>query len=380
MEARPENFFLKCRTNAVQMPYTYMVLNQTLTSAHSIHPTAAIVANSIVIPSVPVHVFHMLQSLLPSIPATVSWRLGFIRKRRKRGRLTITMPTYVHEAFFPFSQDMADQLCDSHFLPPQYKRGEILQSGSTQLKHGLRGLVPDAGISFFHSRNTFLVLEVAYSQKEKDAQHKAQRYILDTDGKTKFVVLVIVTKKPRKNMANPLSSDTALQLLQEDNLSPDYDTVHVHVYKAVIKLLNILTGEHPINKLQIFPGLAPDDTFTITWADINCGPWAKFRDGAKLLPETPEPTCAINFSALVSIARSLANQADDLGEGTTLYHPEYTEVATPSLKKETFVDGSSPAVHLSSGGTVPSEKERRLDPDYQPSFGSDGSCDSLDWS
>lgn len=83
------------------------------------------------------------------------------------------MPSRVHEAFIPFSHDMADQLFDSHFLPPRYKRKEIIQCGSTELKHNFKGLVPDAGISFFDSCNTFLVLEVAYSQKEEDAQRKA---------------------------------------------------------------------------------------------------------------------------------------------------------------------------------------------------------------
>jgi hypothetical protein len=238
------------------------------------------------------------------------------------------MPTHVHEAFIPFSQDIADQLYDTQFLPSQYKRDKILQSGSTQLKQGFRGLVPDAGISFFDSRNTFLVLELAYSQKEEDAQRKAQRYILDTDGKIKFVVLIIVTRKPRKKMTSPSLSDPASQLPEEDKLSPEHDTVHVHVYKAVKRPPNILTGEHPINRLQIFPGRAPDDTFTVTWADVKSGPWAKFRDGARLLPETPEPACAINFSALVSIARSLAGQADHFRDGTPLYQPEYTEVGT----------------------------------------------------
>lgn len=275
---------------------------------------------------------------------------------------------------------MADQLYDSHFLPPKYKRNTILQSGNTPVKHGFHGLVPDAGISFFDPRNTFLVLEVAYSQKEEDAQRKAQRYILDTDGKIKFVVLVIVTKKPRGkgNVSEPSSSASTSQPSEQDNLSPDYDTVHVHVYKAVRQPPNTLTGEHPINGLKIFPGPTPKDTFKITWADINSDSWAKFRDGARLPPEAPEPACDINFFTLASIARRLAGQAGDSREGTPLYRPEYTaQVSTPILKRK-FVSSSSPPVHLSSGGTVSSGRERTLDPDYQPSVGSNESCHSVD--
>jgi hypothetical protein len=155
----------------------------------------------------------------------------------------MAMPTHMHEAFIPFSQDMANQLYDSHFLPTQYRRTTIIQTGSTEFRKSLRGLKPDAGISFFKAQNTFLVLEVAYSQKEEDAQRKAQRYILESNGKIKFVVLVIVSKKHRKKREKYSSSNIPLQSVDEDTLSPHHDSVHVHVYKAVIRPPNILTGE-----------------------------------------------------------------------------------------------------------------------------------------
>ncbi|KAL1305511.1 hypothetical protein AAFC00_002380 [Neodothiora populina] len=365
----------------------YKVIASPSLCATAIHPTAAVVADSIVVPSVPVHIFKKLQSLLPSIPATVSWKLEFFdrpasgsknfvpeRKRNKKGHLTVTMPTHIHKAFIAYSHDIADQLYRSSFLPPQYKRTKILQSGSTQLKNDFKGLVPDAGIAFFDVRRTFLVLEVAYSQKEANALQKAQRYLLNTNGRIKVVVLVIVTKKSG-NVAIPSLSGSASQI-PEDTLSPDTDTVHVHVHKAIQRPPDILTGERSIDRLQIFPDIARNDTFTITWADINWGSWTNFCEGAKIRPNTPEPICQIDFSALVTIARDLAGQADDFGDGAPLYQPVYTELGTPCLKKETYLDSSSPAPHLSSGGTLSSNEERKLDPDYQPSDGSYGSYDS----
>jgi len=286
------------------------------------------------------------------------------------------MPTRLHEAFIPFSYDMADQLFASNFLPARYKRKTIIQSGSTELKHSSGVLVPDASISFFNSRKTFLVLEVAYSQKERDAQRKARDYILDTDGKIKFVVLVIVTKQSRKKGADP--HQPTIPPSENDSLSRDHDTVHVHVYKSVIRPPNTLTGEHIIDRVKIFPGPAPEDTFPITWADINSGTWSDFCNGAKVPSDTPQPSCDINFSALVSIAHDLAGRVGDSREGTPLYQPEeFAHFQTPLLKDGSFFDSSSPAVHLSSGGTVLSDEGRRLDPDYQPSVGSNDSFSSF---
>lgn len=101
----------------------------------------------------------------------------------------------MHEAFIPFSKDIANQLYDAHFLPRKYERKEIIQSGSTELKGHVKGLLPDTGIAFFKSSKTFLVLEVAYSQTEVSAKNKAQKFNLDTNGRTTFVVIVVVVKK-----------------------------------------------------------------------------------------------------------------------------------------------------------------------------------------
>jgi len=280
------------------------------------------------------------------------------------------MPTRVHEEFIAFSSDIADQLFRSNLLPPRYTRKEIKQSGGTRISIGTRTLTPDAGIALFDSRKTFLVLEVAYSQTEEAAKRKGQAYILDTDGRIKFVVLITINKGAW-SAASPLERD--------DHLSPDHDTVHVHVYKAKMLPDGGITGEKLIDRVQIFPGLASNDTFSITWSDVNCGTWDRFRDAARLLPDTPEPNCEISFSSLVSIARGLAGQASDGGSGdnSPLYRGEDVNLAvTPPTQRLKFLDSSSPAVHLtSSGGTVPSDQERRHDPDYEPSTGSSQSSD-----
>lgn len=78
----------------------------------------------------------------------------------------MTMPSQVHEAFIPFSSAIADQLYDAAFLPSQYGREMIMQSGSTELKGHVKDLVPDAGIAFSKSSNNFLVLELAYLQTQ----------------------------------------------------------------------------------------------------------------------------------------------------------------------------------------------------------------------
>lgn len=144
------------------------------------------------------------------------------------------------------------------------------------------------------------MLEVAYSQKERDAQRKVEDYILGIEN-VKFVVLVIVTKKPGKKTTHAKQSTTSLP--DEDELSPHHDSVYVHVYKSVVRGNNTLTGEHIVNKVQTFPGPNPADTFTISWDDINCGTWLAFCNGAHLPPDTLMPTCNINFSNVASIAR-----------------------------------------------------------------------------
>lgn len=232
---------------------------------------------------------------------------------------------------------------------------------------------PDAGLAFFDTKKTFLVLEVAYSQKVEDAKRKGQAYILDSNGKIKFVVLVTITKKPRGptvSAHSPLGTD--------ESLSVDHDTVHVHVFKAKRLPGGIVTGEKVVDRVQLFPGPAPSDTFNITWADINCGTWDNFRDGARLLPDAPQPACDINFDNLVAIARSLAVQASENSrESSPLYRAEdIGDAVTPPTQKTRFLQSSSLVVHLSSsGGTVSSEQERRLDPDYEPSIGSAESRD-----
>lgn len=53
---------------------------------------------------------------------------------------------------------------------------------------------PDAGIALLKPDRPFLVLEIAVSQSERDAQKKAQDYILGSQGMVALVVLVMVQR------------------------------------------------------------------------------------------------------------------------------------------------------------------------------------------
>lgn len=71
-------------------------------------------------------------------------------------------------------------------------------------------------------------------------------------------MLVIITKKLRKG------GTADLRYYREDHLSPDHNTVHVHVYKLVRLPSNILTGKHLVNRFQVFPIAALAKSFVIT--------------------------------------------------------------------------------------------------------------------
>jgi len=205
------------------------------------------------------------------------------------------MPSRIHEAFVTFVTDICDQIFASQFLPPQYGRTDILQTGSVDFNYGTVALTPDASVSMFDSRHPFLVLEVAFSEKERHAQRKAQDYILESKGAITFVVLVIVNKLPKKKSTN--SDLTTTSPPENSYLSAQSDTVHVHVYRSVVLPASgpqphrTLTGRHVIDKLPIFPSPGPlsDQTFDIAWADINRGTWSDFCKNARLL-ESP-PSC-----------------------------------------------------------------------------------------
>lgn len=188
-----------------------------------------------------------------------------------------------------------------------------------------------------------------------------------------FVVLTTITKKSRGSTASVPSPPE-----KDDSLAVDDNTVHVHVFKAKRLPGGNVTGEEVVDKVQIFPRSAPTHTFTITWADINCGTWDNFRYAARLLPDTPESTCDINFDNLAAITRSLAGHTSEgLRESSPLYRAEdIGGTLTPPTQKRKSLKSSSPVVHLlSSRGTLSSEQEQRLDPDYEPSIRSTGSSD-----
>ncbi|KAK5999405.1 hypothetical protein QM012_005530 [Aureobasidium pullulans] len=362
-------------SQAVESPYLY---------ASAIHPSARILGNCILVPSVPIYIFNMLQSLLPSNPRTVRWKLEYkpCPRRaepglsscivRKRGRLIITMPSTIHDAFNQFTVDIANQLFESHFLPPEYERGDITQSGSAAVQIGPLKLHPDASLAFFDVKNPFLVLEVAYTQTEKAVQRKAQTYILDSKRKIKIVVLIIVAQKQLKKSKDESRPSTSP--LDNKNLSAETDTVHVHVYKSHMQGPKKHTGLHVVQRVQVFPGPEPSETFDIAWSDINCGPWSEFCARAHLPPDASEPVCKINLRNLNSIAWNLVGQSEDSVADIRRYRPMAGAYRTPSPTQGVeFMDSSSPQPQLSSGSSGPSDEGRRMDPDYEASERSWGS-------
>ena len=224
------------------------------------------------------------------------WKLEFRNTSISQGRFTVTVPSDMHRAFWSFTRDIEEQILTSGFLPREHKgRQTVWQSGRADVKTSRRSLTPDASISAIGVRKRFLILEVAHSLREKEALRKAKVYILDTNEKIKVVVVVIVDKKP-----TPRS-----QIADADKLCAETDTVHVHVLKCV-EGSDWCAAECVVEKLQIFPGPEPKDTFELAWSDIHGGSWERARDEMGLPADTPRPVCQINFHELWDTARWLS--------------------------------------------------------------------------
>jgi hypothetical protein len=167
----------------------------------------------------------------------------------------------------------------------QTHRADIITASGT--------LTPDASISIINPQNRFLMLEVTHSQRERDALHKARRYLLHTFHEIKIVLVVVVDKKPTLKD----------QIADADTLSAESDTVRVHVCRYMLDTL-----EFDVKSLRIFPGPLPEDTFEITWSDINTASWNTTVESMGMPPGTPEPVSHINFHALYWTAMRLASQ------------------------------------------------------------------------
>lgn len=321
------------------------------------------------------------------------------------------MPSKAHEILANFGRLMAQQLWDSNFLPKPYGQDQIKQIGSAiiplQWEDTAEGVTrsrkaqPDASIALFHPDAPFLVLEVAVSQLEKNVMKKAQDYILGSAGKVKFVVIILVDKarpdssamsdpapptddgssnqtfisvplhRSDPNSTHPVtdslqSGKLITSLSEPASLDPN-DSVYVSVYRSeVLPSLqpgrpNTITGKVFINRLRVYPGPPPVNTFPIRWRDANCGTWAETVRGLNLALETPEPICNINFSSLTDLASDAIGQQERRA-GAFIPQPE----TPPNYENIKFVNSSSPAEVLSSGGTISSAERQRRDPDYEP--------------
>lgn len=306
--------------------------------------------NTVIIPSVPDYVFENLQPLLALNHTTARWKLDFRHTSSHRGRLTIRMANPLHEEFVKFIDHIELQM-KATFMPSQFQRRMVFQTRSSPVETSTSKSRPDGGISFYKRDETFLVYEVAHSQTEKAVRKKARDYVLDTNQRIKVVVVVSINKTPHPK-------DHAGSLVE---LSPETDTVHVSVCKFVEEP-EAVSGEYVVDGLQIFPGAIPDETFEITWADVNRGPWDLFRDELNLSPDTPEPVCHVNFHGLHQIAMELVSVP---GLPQSTWDPK-AEAARINKKIRIFDPSSS--IEIAPSTKSPGSSEgRREDSDYEPS-------------
>ena len=266
------------------------------------------VGNTITIHSVPLYAFNILRYLLEMDVWAPKWKLEFKNTSISRGRFTVTVPSDMHRAFWSFTRDIEEQMLTSGFLPRRYKgRPTVRQRGRADVKTSRRSLTPDGSISAIGVNARFLILEVAHSKREKEALRKAQIYILDTNERIKVVVVVIVDKKP-----TPRS-----RIADARKLCAETDTVHVHVVKYV-EGSDWCAAKCVVEKLQIFPGPEPKDTFELAWWDIHGGSWKRARVEMGLPADTPRPMCQINFRELWDTARRLSDYEEpDIGPFST---------------------------------------------------------------
>ena len=176
----------------------------------SLHPTASVVGNSMVINSVRVEVYNDLSALLldRSIPAPRNLKLDFLRRtpnpqsdrshQARHGRLHVTMPGFLHEEFKKFSTHVSMQMTAQNFLPHILDpEANIIYIGGPRMKVAREGInrnvEPDSALAIQRRDRPFLVVECAHSQTAKDVRSKARDYILhDTTYPVRFVVVIYI--------------------------------------------------------------------------------------------------------------------------------------------------------------------------------------------
>jgi hypothetical protein len=72
------------------------------------------------------------------------------------------------------------------------------------------------------------------------------------------------------------------------------------------------TVEYVVERLQIFPGPIPEETFEIAWSDVNSGSWSRARDSMGLPADAPQPVCHVNFHDLYWTAMSLSGYVESV--------------------------------------------------------------------
>lgn len=163
--------------------------------------------------------------------------------------------------------------------------------------------------------------------------------------------------------------ETVIRLLSRTELLSEGDRVLVSVYRkteaAVPNNPNLVhrSGVALVSRLEVYPAQPPPhQAFPIRWSDVSTLPWASVVRNRNLAPDTPEPACDIDISSLALLARDAASQglpfADD-----PLYSGNVRD--TREAVAISFIPSSSPAVHLESDATVPSDEDRRRDPDFE---------------
>lgn len=304
-------------------------------------------------------VVDTLKAVLDEEPRHPIVKLDFLRRtlRARHGRLVITLPNILHEAFGDFSNAIKTSMIVQGFIPAVLGDRSIRQLGSAtmDLSHsdGSRKAEPDASLGLFGGKFPFLVFECARTQLEEDVVLKAQDYIHGSRGQISFVVMIkIDTPKARRHEEPVIREPGRLALSDKVSVS-----VFTPAYKQKPESSRrTLTMATLVDKLEVFPTPPTTrDFFTIRWSHVHYVPWNDFVSEHGLPLDAPEPTCNISFSILFMIAQENAGPKPKSRSAQT---PEDLDIEI-SYKRRS-------ATELSSGSSVTSEDERRADPDYEP--------------
>ncbi|KAL7271133.1 hypothetical protein RUND412_006129 [Rhizina undulata] len=123
-----------------------------------------------------------------------------------RGLLVITLPSLPHEMMTDYYSSIHSALREQGFWWPAWGNDplKVIKSGSTDIKLFHRGkqeiFQPDASLMIFQVKLPFLVIEIADTQGYALAWNKARRMLLHSKGQIRFVILIKLIRKTKKEI------------------------------------------------------------------------------------------------------------------------------------------------------------------------------------